>query len=166
MLISIRVMNTREISKWLISFYIVFLLVSLAASGMPASFYQALANMDTTEYLCVKNYDAGASVTELYSDFDHLEKETKITSWFFHPSNSSINGSRGYAAIDASMRSTFTGKAQIAWQSRDIDPGLKGRHPVYGMVQENLIGVWRMERHIQLSSNSSRLSRLDWLDCS
>lgn len=166
MLISIGVMNTRAISKRLISFYIIFLLVSLAASGMPASFYQALANMETSDYLCVKNYDAGASVTESYSDFDHLEKETRVTSQSLHPSNSSINSSRGYATLDASISSTFTGKAHLAWQSRDINPGLKGQHTVYGLVQEDLIGVWSMEKLIHLSSNHSWPTRPDWLACS
>jgi len=166
MLISIRVMDTRVIFERLVLSYIVFMLLSLAASGMPASFYQAMASMDTSNYLCVKNYDAGASVTESYSDFDHLEKETEITSQSFHPTNSSTNGTRSYAALDAWMSSSFSGKAHISWQSRDLNPGLKGRHATHGMVQEDVIGVWKMERFIHLSSNHSLLCRPDWLACS
>ncbi|MFZ2185190.1 MAG: hypothetical protein ACOX84_06915 [Methanothrix sp.] len=145
---------------------LLFLLVSLTAWGMPASFYQALARMDTSSYLCVKNYDAGASVTESYTNFDHLEKETEITSQSFHPSNSSNDSSRGYATLDASISSTFTGRAHIAWQSREVNPGLYGRHVAYGLMQEDLIGTWSMERLIHLSSNNSRFTRQDWLACS
>ncbi len=161
-----RVMNTRAISERLILFYIIFLLVSLAASGMPSSFYQALAGMDTSDYLCVKNYDAGASVTESYSDFDQLEKETKITSQSFHPSNGSIDCSRGNATLDASISSTFAGSAHYAWQSRDTNPGLHGRHEAYGLVKEDLIGLWSVEKFIHLSSNSTLFPRTDWLLCS
>jgi hypothetical protein len=160
------VINTKVISERLIMFYIAFLLAGLTASGMPSSFYQALANMETSDYLCVKNYDAGASVTESYSDFDHLEKETRVTSQSFHPSNSSINSSRGYATLDASISSTFSGSAHYAWQSRDTNPGLYGRHEAYGLVKEDLIGLWSVERFIHLSSNNSLLSRSDWLHCS
>ena len=159
-------MGTRAIFERLVTSYIIFMLLILAAFAMPASFYKAMANMDTSDYLCVKNYDAGASITESYSGFDHLEKETKINSQSFHPSNSSSNGSRSYAALDASMSSSFSGKAHISWQSRDLNPGLKGRHATHGMVQEDVIGVWKMERFIHLSSNHSLLCRPDWLACS
>ena len=57
----------------LIIFPIVFILISLAAADMPASYYQAMNNMNTENTLCVKNYDAGVSVTESYTDFEHLD---------------------------------------------------------------------------------------------
>ena len=145
---------------------VIFLFISLAASGMPASFYQAMANMDTSNYLCVKNYDAGASVTESYSDFDQLEKETEVISQSFHPSGSVAEGSRGNATLKASMSSSFAGKAHIAWQSRDTEPGIYGRHEIYGLAQEDLTGVYSIEKFIHLSSNRScALTRPDWLSC-
>ncbi len=145
---------------------VVFLFISLAASGMPASFYQAMANMDTSNYLCVKNYDAGASVTESYSDFDQLEKETEVISQSFHPSGSVAEGSRGNATLKASMSSSVAGKAHIAWQSRDTEPGIYGRHEIYGLAQEDLTGVYSIEKFIHLSSNRScALTRPDWLSC-
>lgn len=146
---------------------VIFLLISLAASGMPESFYQSMANMDTSNYLCVKNYDAGASVTESYSDFDRLEKETEVISQSYHPSGSGADSSRGNATLKASISSTFAGKAHIAWQSRDTEPGIQGRHAIYGLAQEDLIGVYSIERFIHLSSNRScNLTRPDWLSCS
>ena len=158
----------KVISGGLISFCIVFLLISLASTAMPASFYQALTNMDTSNYLCIKNYDAGASVTESYSDFDHLEKETEIKSRSFHPSGSEADSIKGNASsLEAKISSSVSGRAHIAWQSKDTSASIYGRHPVYGLVQEDLIGVFSMERFIHLSSNRSCvIPGADWLPCS
>ena len=48
---------------------VVFVLISLAASDMPESFYKAMAGMKNQDILCVKNYDAGASVTRIIHRF-------------------------------------------------------------------------------------------------
>jgi len=166
-LISGKPIFIRLIFLSLASLSIAFLLVSLAASGMPASFYQAMTDMNTSNYLCVKNYDAGASVTESYSDFDHLEKETEINSRSFHPSGIKDDSSRGNATLEARIASSVIGKAHIAWQSKDVKSGPYGRHAVYGLVQEDLIGVLNIERFIHLSSNDSYgFSGPDWLPCS
>ncbi len=101
----------------LISLSIAFLLAGLAVSGMPASFYQAMTQMNTSDYLCVKNYDAGASVTESYSEFDHLEKETEINSRSFHPSGIKDDSSRGNATLEAECILSI-GKAHIAWHPK------------------------------------------------
>lgn len=90
---------------------IIFILISLAAADMPASFYQALNNMDTKNTLCIKNYDAGASVTESYTDFEHLDRVTEVVS---RSSNTSKNGddtSRGNASLEVNINSNFVGKA-------------------------------------------------------
>jgi hypothetical protein len=63
-----------------IALVVTFVLISLAAAEMPSSFYQAIGGMKNQDILCVKNYDAGASVTEAYKDFEHLDKDTKIGS--------------------------------------------------------------------------------------
>jgi len=82
---------TRPVFMSLISLSIAFLLAGLAVSGMPASFYQAMTQMNTSDYLCVKNYDAGASVTESYSEFDHLERRRRsIAGLFIHPASRMI----------------------------------------------------------------------------
>src|SRR4030042_993820 len=64
-----------------------FLLISLVFADMPASFYQAMGNVKTEDTLCVKNYDAGASVTESYKDFEHLDKETEVVSRSYNTFN-------------------------------------------------------------------------------
>jgi hypothetical protein len=35
-----------------------------------ASFYDAMGKMKNEDILCVKNYQAGASITESYTDFE------------------------------------------------------------------------------------------------
>ena len=57
----------------------IFFLFSPAFADMPVSFYQAMGNIGTEDTICVKNYDAGASVTESYKDFEHLDKETRLS---------------------------------------------------------------------------------------
>lgn len=158
----------RQIFIRLFLLVIIFLLACFTSAAMPASFYQAMTNMETSNYLCIKNYDAGASVTESYSDFDHLEKETEIKSQSFHPySNSKADNSRGNATLDASISSSVTGKAHIAWQSKDPAAGIYGRHAIYGLMQEDLIGVFSMERLIHLSGNYSfGHPGINWLPCS
>ena len=157
----------RQIFIRLFLLVIIFLLACFTSAAMPASFYQAMTNMETSNYLCIKNYDAGASVTESYSVFDHLEKETEINSRSFHPSGIKDDSSRGNATLEARIASSLIGKAHIAWQSKDVKSGPYGRHAVYGLVQEDLIGVLSIERFIHLSSNDSYgFSGTDWLPCS
>jgi len=145
----------------------ILLLLSLAAADMPASFYQAMANVRAEDTLCVKNYDAGASVTESYKDFEHLEKETQVVSRSYNTSISEKDFTRGNASLEVNMNSNFIGKAHIAWQSKGIMADLKGRHDAYGRVTEDLAGVFDIEKFIQLWSNSTLDSvSLDWLPCS
>jgi hypothetical protein len=133
--------------------------VSIAAAGMPASFYKAMDNMRTENFLCVKNYDAGASVTESYTDFEHLEKETQIVS-------KSKKNSTDNAVLEASLNSDVIGKAHIAWQSRDPLTDSWGKHMTLSRSSEDLTGVFSVEKFLQLWSNSTieGLS-IDWLPC-
>ncbi len=145
----------------------IFLLISLAAADMPASFYQAMGNMKTEDTLCVKNYDAGASVTESYKDFEHLDKETEIVSRSYNTSNNEKDYSRGNASLEVNLKSNVIGKAHIAWQSKDMMADFMGRRAVYSRATEDLTGVFSIEKFIQLWSNSTLGSvRLDWLPCS
>src|SRR5512137_2606506 len=98
----------------------IFLLFSYASADMPASFYQAMGNIETQDTLCVKNYDAGASVTESYKDFEHLEKETEVVSRSYNTSNSEKDYTRGNASLEVSLNSNVIGKSHIAWQSKDM----------------------------------------------
>lgn len=146
---------------------IVFALISLAAADMPASYYQAMNNMNTENTLCVKNYDAGASVTESYTDFEHLDKETEVTSRSLNTSDNENDNSAGNATLEVHINANVVGKAHVAWQSRDILPDRVGRHAVYSLAGEDLTGVFSIEKFIQLWSNSTIGSvGPNWLPCS
>lgn len=144
-----------------------FSLSSLAAANMPASFYQAMGNIGTEDTICVKNYDAGASVTESYRDFEHLDKETEVVSRSYNTSRNEKDYTRGNASLEVSLNSRVIGKAHIAWQSKDMKPYFMGRHPTYSLATEDLKGVFKIERFLQLWSNSTLGSvSLEWLPCS
>jgi hypothetical protein len=145
----------------------IFFLFSLAAADMPASFYQAMGSVKTEDTICVKNYDAGASVTESYKDFEHLEKETEVVSRSYNTSNSEKDYTRGNASLEVNINSNIIGKAHIAWQSKDLMPDYMGRHVAYSQAAEDLIGVFDIEKFIQLWSNSTLGTvSVDWLPCS
>lgn len=146
---------------------IIFILISLAAADMPASFYQALNNMDTKNTLCIKNYDAGASVTESYTDFEHLDRVTEVVSRSFNPSNNGSDNSKGNASLEVNINSNVVGQAHVAWQSREVMPDTVGRHAVYGRATEDLTGVFSIEKLILLWSNNTHgIVRPNWLPCS
>ncbi len=135
-------------------------MISIAAAELPASFYTAMNNMKNEDTLCVKNYDAGASITESYTDFESLHKDTQIVS------KSKIN-STNPAVLEASINSDVIGNAHIAWQSRSPLVDSKGRHAVISRSSEDMTGVFSIEKFLQLWSNSTieGLS-IDWLPCS
>lgn len=134
---------------------------------MPASFFQAMNNMKTDDTLCVKNYDAGASVTESYKDFEHLDKETQIVSRSYNTSNNKNDNIPSNASLDVNINSNVIGKAHLDWQSMDIIPNSLGRHAFFSGSTEDLTGVFSMEKFIRLWSNSTLGSvGVDWLPCS
>ncbi len=145
---------------------LIFIFSATANSAMPDSFYKAMSNMRTENTICVKNYDAGASFTESYRDFEHLERETQVESRSYNTSNNQSDLTPGNASLEVAMRATVQGKAHIAWQSRDILPDRMGRHATYSRASEDLTGVFNIEKFIQLWSNSTLGSmRTDWLPC-
>jgi len=140
---------------------------SATTNAMPDSFYKAMSNMRTENTICVKNYDAGASFTESYRDFEHLERETEIASRSYNTSNNQSDFTPGNASLEVRVRSNVQGKAHIAWQSKDILPDRMGRHATYSRASEDLTGVFNIEKFIQLWSNSTLGSMsTDWLACS
>ena len=146
---------------------LIFIFSATANSAMPDSFYKAMSNMRAENTICVKNYDAGASFTESYRDFEHLERETQVESRSYNTSNNQSDLTSGNASLEVAMRATVQGKAHIAWQSRDILPDRMGRHATYSRASEDLTGVFNIEKFIQLWSNSTLGSmRTDWLPCS
>ncbi len=139
---------------------VAIILVSLAAAEMPSSFYEAMATMKNQDVLCVKNYEAGASLSEAYTDFEYLNKDTEVKS-------QSIQNNTGSAALEARMNSEVIGNAQLVWQSFIPYVDDKGRHTMLSRTEENLTGVFSIERFIELSSNSTfGLLGPEWLPCS
>jgi hypothetical protein len=115
--------------------------------------------MRTENFLCVKNYEAGASVTESYTDFEYLQKETQIVS-------KSRRNSTDKAVLEASINSEVIGTAHIAWQSRDPLADSWGRHTIMSLSSDDLTGVFSVEKFLQLWSNSKIEGLgIDWLPC-
>jgi hypothetical protein len=145
---------------------VVIIAISLAAANMPTSFYQALGGMKNQDILCVKNYDAGASITESYTDFEHLDKETQVVSRSYNTSNSKLDTTRGNASLEAHLDASVIGSSHIAWQSKDMMLDHMGRHAVYSRAVDDTTGVFNIEKYIQLWSNSTLGSNsLEWLPC-
>jgi hypothetical protein len=140
------------------------LMVSAASADMPMSFYQSMNNQKHGEVLHVKNYEAGASVTESYSDAEHLEKQTHIKTGSYDAGAEGQCG--GIGSLEASINSNVIGKAHIAWESIDTNADAKGHHAVLGRSVEDLVGVFSIQKFIQLWSNSTpgEIS-IDWMPC-
>lgn len=141
--------------------FLVFMVITvlLTTAELPASFYETMGTTKNENILCVKNYNAGASITESYTDFESLDKDTVIVS------RSGENNS-GNPLLQASINSLVVGTAHLAWQSVDPYPDLKGRHTVLSRNEENLTGIFSIERFIQLASNSTLGGGPEWLPCS
>ena len=133
--------------------------ISLAAAEMPSSYYEAMEKMKNEDTLCVQNYNAGASLAEAYTDFEYLNKNTEVVS----KSSENLTGS---AVLAARINSEVIGNAQLVWQSLIPNADLTGRHAVLSRNEENLTGVFSIEKFIQLSSNNTLgVSGLEWLPC-
>lgn len=141
------------------------LMVSAANADMPMSFYQSMNNQKYRDVLCVKNYDAGASVTESYSDAEHLEKQTQVKTASYGAGCAGGQCGR-IGSLEASINSNVIGKAHIAWESVDPRADAKGHHAVLGRSIEDLVGVFSIQKFIQLWSNSTPGEiRIDWMPC-
>ena len=141
------------------------LMVSAATADMPMSFYQSMNNQKYRDVLSVKNYDAGASVTESYSDAEHLQKQTAVKTASY---GGGCAGGQcgGVGSLEASINSNVIGKAHIAWESVDPKADGKGHHAVLGRSIEDLVGVFSIQKFIQLWSNSTPgETSIDWMPC-
>jgi hypothetical protein len=140
--------------------------------GMPPGFAQAMNNAGQKDILTIKNYDTGASLTESYTDIEHLERNTKVNTGAYGTQStaSDANGpdaSSASGGLEASINSNVIGKAHIAWQSIDPTSFRMGRHQLLGRSVEDLTGIFSIEKFIQLWSGSrpGEIS-VDWLPCS
>lgn len=138
------------------------LMVSAASADMPMSFYKSMNNQKYRDELFVKNYEAGASLTESYSDAEHLQKQTEVKT----ASYGAGGQCGGVGSLEASISSNVIGKAHIAWESVDPQADRKGHHALLGRSVEDLVGVFSIQKFIQLWSNSTpgEIS-IDWMPC-
>jgi hypothetical protein len=146
-----------------------------ALAEMPLGFAAAMNNGEQMDELFVRNYDTGASMTEAYTDFEQLNRNTQVSTRSSANSagdgpgraDSTCPGCGSTGGLEAAINSQVIGKAHIAWQS--VDPGttIHGRHPIMGRSIEDLTGVFSIEKFIQLWSDSQpgEMS-VDWLPCS
>lgn len=149
------------------------------AQGILLSSAQAMNNGGQNDVLTVKNYDNGASLTEAYTDVEHLERNTQVKTGDYglqiNSSDSTGSGddlatgpAQGQSSgLEASINSNVIGKAYIAWQSYDPIASRMGRHELLGRSVEDLTGVFSIEKFIQLwSSSSPGEIAIEWLPCS
>ncbi|MCK9442653.1 MAG: hypothetical protein M0Q13_14685 [Methanothrix sp.] len=146
--------------------------------GMPQGFATAMNNAGQKDILIVNNYDTGASLTESYTDIEHLERNTQVNTRAYgtesaasdangtDAGSSSTAGSRE-GGLEASISSNVIGKAYISWQSFDPISSRNGRRQLLGRSVEDLTGVFSIDKFIQLWSGSrpGEIS-VDWLPCS
>jgi hypothetical protein len=142
------------------------LMIANAADDMPIGFYNSMNNQKYRDVLFVKNYDAGASVTESYNDAEHLEERTNIETSSAGASCKSAGPCSGSGLLEASINSNVIGQAHIAWQSFDPRADAKGRHSILGRSIEDLTGVFSIQKFILLWANSTpgEIS-VDWMSC-
>ena len=149
------------------------------AAGILLSSAQANSSTGQKDVLALKNYGNGASLTEAYTDVEHLERNTQIKTGSYglqsDPFNATGSG-EGLATspveaqasgLEASINSNVIGRAYIAWQSYDPIASRMGRHQLLGRSVEDLTGVFSIDKFIQLWSGSSpgEIS-IEWLPCS
>jgi hypothetical protein len=141
-------------------------IIANTVAEMPIGFYNSMNNQKYRDLLFVKNYDAGASVTESYNDAEHLEEQTNIKTSSTGAGCQSGEPCGGFGFLEASINSNVIGQAHIAWQSVDPKANTKERHSILGRSIEDLTGVFSIQKFIQLWANSTpdEIS-VDWMPC-
>jgi hypothetical protein len=154
------------LGRGLIIMAVVMMAASLAAAEMPASFFAGIGGLKNQNALCVKNYQAGATITEVYTNFQYLDKDTRV---FSRTPKLDEHGceENGSALIEATISTDIVGSAHLGWMSADPAVSVMQRHPIYGQSREDLIGVFNIEKFILLASNSTiKDNAIEWLPCS
>lgn len=126
----------------------------------PVSYQTGTYDKKWQDRLCVANYDAGAVVTESYTHAESLMKNTQISTVGNSPLNE-VNNS----GIEASFNANVIGVGHIGWLSVEKIEGAKRPFEV-GRSVEDLVGVFSIEKYIQLFKNESDTrGAVDWLPC-
>lgn len=121
----------------------------------PVSYQTGTFDRKWTDKICVINYDAGAVVTESYTDAESLQKSTEVRTI----------GNDSARMTEVQLSSNVIGVAHIGWLSRETETNSKGRYVELGRSVEDLTGVFSIEKYIQLSNCSGNGTRVDWLPC-
>lgn len=122
----------------------------------PVSYQTGTYDQKWKDVLCVRNYDAGAVVTEAYSQAEHLQKSTEV--------RTVGNGTRN--ALEIQISSQVIGVAHIGWVSKETKPNGKGRYLEIGRGVEDLTGTFNIDKYIQLLQNSTDSEQMtDWIPC-
>jgi hypothetical protein len=143
---------------------------------MPVSYQTGIYDQKWIEKLCLQNYRIGSVLTEMYTHAEHLQKTTEVKTRSYGKYEWIADGEMGkvlYSSIpcctgviEANLNSNVIGIAHIGWISRDPLNNTKGRHNEWGRSVEDLIGVFSIEKFIQLWGNSTCGSiSLDLLPC-
>ncbi len=82
---------------------IIFIAIPSMQGEMPLAYVEAMNNAGQNDILVVKNYDSGASMTEAYTDVEHLESNTEVRTGS-SASNSPETGSSGAAERLSGLR--------------------------------------------------------------
>lgn len=126
----------------------------------PVSYQTGTYDKKWIDRLCVANYDAGAVVTESYTHAESLMKHTQISTVGSSHLNE-VNNS----GIEASFNANVIGVGHIGWLSVEKIEGAKRPFEV-GRSVEDLVGVFSIEKYIQLFKNESDTTgAVDWLPC-
>ena len=141
---------------------------------MPVSYQTGTYDQKWIEKLCVQNYYIGAVVVEMYTQAEHLQKNTEVKTrrdceeWTGCGDNddSCLGCGDCTGALEANINSNVIGVAHIGWLSKDVSTNCKGRHYEYGRSVEDLTGVFSIEKFIQLWGNGTcGAVQVDWLPC-
>lgn len=122
----------------------------------PTSYQTGTYDQKWTDKLTVINRDAGAAVTEDYTNAEHIQKSTDVMT--------SGNGTNN--ALDMHINSNVIGVAHIGWVSKDTKQSEKGRYVEIGKSSEDLTGTFSVEKYIELLQNSTDSeAQVDMLPC-
>jgi len=122
----------------------------------PTSYQTGTYDQKWTDKLSVINRDAGASITEAYTNAEHIEKSTNVMT----SGNITNNG------LEMHINSNVIGVAHIGWVSKDTEQNEKGRFVEIGKSAEDLTGTFSIEKYIELLQNSTNYeTQVDMLPC-
>ncbi len=122
----------------------------------PTSYQTASYDQKWKDLLCVQNYDAGAVLTESYSQAERLQKSTEVRT----AGNATWNG------LEAHLSTNAIGVVHIGWVSKETKANAKGRYVQLGRSREEAVGVFSIEKYIQLLDNGTICGQgTDGIEC-